>query len=89
MVRGEKAPFIVHNCDQAISADILGQGLQISTEMGFAPIMHVHDEIITLVDEDSPLTVQDLCKAMSVTPKWMPTLPLASEGYENKYYIKD
>lgn len=80
---------LTENADQAISADILGQGLQISTDMGFAPVMHVHDEIITLVDEDSPLTVEDLCKAMSVTPKWMPTLPLASEGYENKYYIKD
>lgn len=61
---------LTENLCQAISRDILLEGMQRAEAAGFEVVGHVHDEIITLVDEDSPLTHKDLEIAMATVPEW-------------------
>jgi DNA polymerase len=80
---------LTENIVQAIARDVLAIGLIEADKKGFEVIGHVHDEIITLVPEDLPLTVQDLNEAMITQPTWAPDLPLDAEGWEGIYYRKD
>lgn len=89
-VRGSGGrPFLVHNCVQAISRDVLAVGLVRAKKAGFEIIGHAHDEIITEVDEGSALTHERLGQLMSQPIRWAPGLPLAAAGYTSKFYKKD
>jgi DNA polymerase len=61
---------LTENLCQAISRDILLEGMKRAEAMGFEVVGHVHDEIITLVDEDSTLSYHDLEQAMATVPEW-------------------
>jgi len=52
-------------------------------------IGHVHDEIIALVPEDSPLGLDDLNECMLTREPWMTDLPLGADGFESIIYKKD
>lgn len=81
---------LTENADQAIARDILAPGLIEADRRGFEVIGHVHDEIVTLVDEDSPLGVPQLCECMAeIHLPWAPDLPLAADGYEDVIFKKD
>lgn len=81
---------LTENADQGIARDILAPGLIEADRRGFEVIGHVHDEIITLVDEDSPLGVPELCECMAeIHLPWAPDLPLKAEGYEDVIFKKD
>jgi DNA polymerase len=64
--------------------------MQEANKAGFEIMGSTYDEIITLVPEDSPLTVDRLCECMTKKPDWMPDgVPLKAAGYEAKEYKKE
>lgn len=71
------------NATQAVARDILAHGLLAAEEMGFAPVMHVHDEIIA-----ENCTAEELARVMSTNPSWAAGLPLNAEGFETYRYRK-
>ena len=73
---------------QAIARDILEIGLINADAHGFEVVGHYHDEILTLVDVDSPLGVEDLIECMTRLPKWAAGMPCRAEGYEDDFYHK-
>lgn len=73
---------------QAIACDILAEGLRNANDVGFEIVGHYHDEILTLVDEDSNLGVEELVECMTRLPKWAEGMPCRAEGYEDSFYHK-
>lgn len=88
MVETDRGPVIVHNCDQAISRDLLLEGLFRAEERGFEVVGHVHDEIIALVPVNSSLGVADLRACMIEPPAWGKSIPLDADGFEGDVYKK-
>lgn len=80
---------LLENIVQAIARDILLHAMLLADDRGFEIVGHVHDEIITLTDDD-PLApgVADLRWCMSQVPVWAPGLILNAAGYEGYYYHK-
>ena len=79
---------ILENCDQAMSRDILLEGMFRAEARGLSIVGHCHDEIIALVPADSPLTHHDLREAMIEPPAWGPDIPLEAEGFSSDVYKK-
>jgi DNA polymerase len=80
---------IFENIVQAIARDVLSEGLiRIeNAEMGVCG--HVHDEIITLTDDDPFISgALKMQKLMSEPMPWAPDLPLGADGFENTFYRK-
>ena len=90
MVKRLYGGLLTENVIQAISRDILLNGMFEAEKMGFKIIMTIHDEIVAEVPIDSPLGLKELLACMSKTPWWWEGmgLVLAAEGYENAYYRK-
>jgi DNA polymerase len=80
---------LTENAVQAVSRDVLAECMLRAEQVGFTIVGHVHDEIITLVPEDSPLGIRDLKKIMSTAIKWADGFPLDAAGYEATWYKKD
>lgn len=80
---------LVENIVQALSRDILVEGLKRAHRKGFRIVMHVHDEIITEVPDDSDLGLDDLMHCMTDSIPWAPGLPLGAAGWEGYFYRKD
>ncbi len=80
---------LFENLVQGIARDILGAKLLDFEEAGMPVHGHVHDEGITIVEDDllSP-TVHDMVEIMSTPMSWAPTLLLGADGYEDPYYHK-
>lgn len=93
--QGDKAYFtkqetyggkLVENIVQATARDILAEALLRIEEAGHDVVFHVHDEAII---EGSELTIEEVNRLMAQAPVWAEGLPLNSEGYVTKYYMKD
>lgn len=80
---------LVENIVQALARDVLAEGMKKAHRMGFKIVMHIHDEIVTEVPEDSPLTLADLIGCMAAELPWAPGLPLGAAGWEGYFYRKD
>lgn len=81
---------LTENVCQAISRDILTNGMRLADEAGFEIVGSTYDEIIALVPEDSPLGVKELCDCMTARPDWLWfDFPLAAEGFEDFVYRKN
>jgi DNA polymerase len=79
---------LTENLVQAIARDVLAAGMIRATKMGFKIVLHVHDEIVAEVPDNSRLTIEDLCEAMASPMTWAPDLPLAAEGAVSVIYKK-
>lgn len=80
---------LVENIVQALARDVLAEGLKKAHRKKFTIVMHIHDEIVTEVKEDSPLGVDDLIACMAAKLPWAPGLPLGAAGWEGYFYRKD
>lgn len=80
---------LVENIVQALARDVLAEGMKKAHRMGFKIVMHIHDEIVTEVPEDSPLTLADLIGCMAAEQPWAPGLPLGAAGWSGYFYRKD
>lgn len=85
-IKTEAGPMIVHNCVQGISRDLLLNAMkQVGPEARIC--MHIHDELV--IEADSSVKLDDICKKMAQVPEWAEGLLLRADGYETKFYLKD
>ena len=82
--------LLTENVIQAMSRDILLNGMFEAEKEGFKIIMTIHDEIVAEVPIDSPLGIDKLLECMRRCPWWAEGMgfTLAAEGYEGAYYKK-
>jgi len=88
VVLGSGGPFIVHNCVQAVAADIQFEGLLRCETRGYPIVMHTHDEGISEVPEGFG-SVDEMTAIMSERPDWASWWPLKATGWRHKRYQKD
>src|SRR5271165_5110604 len=75
VVKGVNGPFIVHNCVQATSRDILAHAIVNLEQAGYAVVLHVHDEIVAEIPENWG-SVRDFEVIMSNLPEWAANWPV-------------
>ena len=81
--------LLIENSCQATARMVLAEKLLNLEAEGLMPILHVHDEAICLVPEESAeKDLNRMIEIMSETPEWMPGLPLAAEGVISDCYTK-
>lgn len=79
-------PKFVENITQAISRDLLLNAMkQVGPDARIC--MHIHDELV--IEADSSVKLDDICKKMAQVPEWAEGLQLRADGYETKFYLKD
>lgn len=80
---------IFENIVQAIARDVLADKLLEFEQIGLVVVGHVHDEGITLSNDD-PFApgVMDMEKIMNTPVEWASSLPLGSDGFEDYFYHK-
>jgi DNA polymerase bacteriophage-type len=80
---------ITENIVQAVSRDVLAEGMKRAEKRGFRLVGHVHDELITECVSTPFLGRPKLLEeCMSAPISWAPGLPLAAEGWEGEFYMK-
>ena len=79
---------LTENFDQAISRDVLVEGMFRAEQAGFSIVAHCHDELICEVPDDSHLGKEELVECMVTPPEWAPDLPLAAEAESSQFYKK-
>jgi DNA polymerase len=80
---------LVENADQALSRDVLVNGMKTAKARGFALVGSTYDELIAEVPENGHLGVKELIECMVVPPEWCGLdFPLGAEGDEMKTYQK-
>lgn len=80
---------LVENIVQAIARDCMGDAMLRVDKAGYEIVLHVHDEIVPDVPNDSAGSTEDLNRIMSQPIAWAPGLPLNADSYETLYYKKD
>lgn len=75
------------NVCQTLARDQLAPALQEAEDAGMPPVLSVHDEVISEVDEGRGY--DDLSRIMSTNRWWNPGLPLAAAGFSTRRYKKD
>lgn len=78
-------PKFVENIVQATARDILCYAMK--TLRHCSIVMHIHDELV--IEADSDISLELICKQMSKTPPWANGLLLRADGYETYFYKKD
>ncbi len=79
---------LTENIVQAIARDILCESMMRLHKDGYKITMHIHDEVVLEVPNNVS-TVDEVCRIMSIRPKWAEDLPLNADGYECKFYKKE
>jgi DNA polymerase len=79
---------LCENIVQAISRDLLVNSMLIIDAAGIPIIFHVHDEVVTEVDEDDNESFHVVHKAMETIPSWAAGLPLEAETQESRRFTK-
>jgi DNA polymerase bacteriophage-type len=87
----DEGPVIVHNCDQAISRDMLARTIRAAIlEQGYDVPLHVHDEVVLEVEEArAEEAAAWLGHYMSTPPPWAPNVPLSCKPSIMTRYGKD
>lgn len=78
---------LVENIVQGVARDIMVHSWILAEERGYPAIGTVHDELITLVDEDFG-SKHELEEILKVRPKWAKKAPIGAEGWEGTRYRK-
>jgi DNA polymerase len=82
--------ILSHNCDQAISRDLLVHGMRLAKKEGLSVRVHVHDQIVALVPErNADRSLQILKECMQDVPVWAKGLPMGSAGFLSNIFTKD
>ena len=79
---------LVENIVQAEARDCLAWAIKKFHKRKLAMPMHVHDEVVIEVPEDSKITLEEVCAVMAEPIPWARGLPLAAEGFTGYYYKK-
>lgn len=76
------------NATQAIACDVLTNALFSVEQAGFAPVLTVHDEVLTEAPDDEAHDAFALEHAMETRPAWAQDLPLTAAGFTSYRYHK-
>lgn len=88
VVRGQRGPFVVHNCTQAVARDIQRHAIVTLERRGYPVVLHVYDEDVCEVPVGWG-SVEELESIMSTMPDWAHGWPIsASGGWRHKRYQK-
>jgi DNA polymerase len=83
VVMGADGPVIVHNCEnitQAVANDLLRHTLRRLEDEGLPVVLHIHDEVVLEVPEDTAEAASArLVEIMCQPPAWASGLPLNAE----------
>lgn len=80
---------LCENVVQATARDILAHALLLADEAGYDPVLHIHDEMVSEVDEGWG-TVEEFERIMATLPDWCKDWPIkAAGGWRGKRYRKD
>lgn len=80
---------LTENICQAAGRDLLANALYVLVRRGVEVVGHVHDEVVTLVDEHTAENyLYNINAVMSQTPSWAPGLIMKAEGYISQRYRK-
>lgn len=79
--------LLVENEVQAISRDIMADGMLAVEADGYPVILTVHDELVSEVPEDTG-SLERYIALITKTPEWAPGFPVAAEGWRGKRYRK-
>lgn len=80
---------LCENVVQATARDILAHALLLADEAGYDPVLHIHDEMVSEVDEGWG-TVEEFERIMATLPHWCKDWPIkAAGGWRGKRYRKD
>lgn len=84
---------LTENVVQALSRDVLVEGMMRAESEGITVVGHCHDELICEVEKSwawrgpgSAVGLLEDCMSKDIT--WAPGLPLAAEGWEGERYAK-
>lgn len=87
MILADAGPVIVHNCVQALSRDVMVEGMFRVEEHGYPVVLTVHDEVLS----EHPVghgSVEEFGHLLSVVPSWADGLPVAAAGWRGIRYRK-
>ncbi|MED3648528.1 DNA polymerase [Halalkalibacterium halodurans] len=76
---------LVENIVQAVARDCLAEALMRLKDYDI--VMHVHDEVV--IDAPREVSLEEIDTLMGQSIKWAPGLPLAADGFEANFYMKD
>jgi len=78
------------NIIQAIARDLLADGMRRLDAAGFDIVMHVHDEVVAdIPDESTDFVIAEMCRILGEPVQWAQGLGTPAEGFTTKYYKKD
>ncbi len=81
---------LTENADQAMSRDVLANGIRLGMRRNIDIRLHVHDQIVALAPEDkAEAQLAILKECMLERQKWSETLPLGVAGGISKVFLKD
>lgn len=81
---------LTENLTQALGRDCLQYALTNLRAAGYAPVFHVHDEVIVESATQKPEEdLKTIIKIMSQVPPWAEGLPLNADGWYGKFYTKE
>lgn len=90
--RGPKSLYgglIFENVIQGMCRDMLALALNKLEYKEFNPVMHVHDEPVCEVDEDTADdSLTQIVSIMSEVPEWAPGFPMSCEGFVSPRFVK-
>lgn len=88
VVAGRTAPFIVHNCVQALARCVVAEQILTIADK-YRVVLLVHDEVVLCVPEhQAEQALADTLEAFHTPRPWCPDLPVAGEGKISDYYAK-
>jgi len=82
---------LIENIVQAIARDLLAYSMQKIDAVGFDIVMHVHDEAVAEIpnNSESENQLKYMCEIMGEEVPWAVGLPLNADGYITNFYKKD
>ena len=75
------------NVTQGVARDLLAWAMMRFEHQGLKIVMHIHDEIVIEVPENS-VSLDHVVELMEVPPMWAGDLPIAAQGWKAKRFKK-
>lgn len=80
---------LTENASQGLARDIFSDMMLRVDAAGYPVILHVHDEMVCEVPEDTAdAALADILRIMSTPPDWIPDIPVSAEGHILDFYTK-